>query len=180
MKTQCALTWMVGLMLLACSGEKGDRAASQKGDGQKTAEEKAAQESAKPSAGEADKEVNAEQPAKKIKARAVTEPVEGTQSQSLEITLDVKPSDQVQGTVTLEGNALSVRGTKRGDHLRLWVFGEEGDPSKVRRGYLIGTLEGDKVKGSFAISGNGGEPANAAGVQAPTIRRASHPRTSRP
>jgi|GEM_PF-6324373 len=77
----------------------------------------------------------------------------------MDVALDVMPDDQVRGTLTLAGKPLSVHGIKRGENLRLWVLGDEGDPAIVRRGYLLGYLKGDKVRGSFAISGNGGEPA---------------------
>ena len=158
MRRRCALTWMLGLLLSACSGEKSDQTLSPKGERNAPAVEKEVQDEAKPAPGQAEKQIKAKMPGKKIRARAVTEPIEGKNVQSFDVALQIMPSDQVEGSITLAGVDLTVRGIKRGTNLRLWVVGEEDEPSKVRRGYLIGTLEGDEVKGSFAISGNGGEP----------------------
>jgi hypothetical protein len=168
------LPWMLWLILLACSGEKGSPAASSKGERPEPAREQAVQQRAEPSSGEASKQAVTGQPVRRIEARATTEPVEGQEAQPLEVSLAVMPDDQVQGTLTLAGRPLSVHGIKEGETLRLWVSGGESDPTAVRRGYVVGTLEGDKLTGAFAISGNGGAPA-LKGRWVSEIRRPAKP-----
>jgi hypothetical protein len=154
-----ALLSMCWLTLAACSGEKGEGAPASSGAAAAPSGREKAEARAEPSSGGGDKPMEAKAPVRTIEAKAVTEPAEGAEPQSLEVVLELMPDDQVKGTLSMAGSALSVLGVKQGDQLRLWVNGDAGDTAKVRRGYLVGTLEGDAVKGAFAISGNGGESA---------------------
>ncbi len=95
----------------------------------------------------------------KINARATVETGEAANESTAEVALNVSRAGIVSGTFTLAGTPLSVRGTRQEGEIRLWVNGQEGSEDTVRRGYMIGTVTGGRVEGTFAISGNAGTPA---------------------
>ncbi|MCP4679471.1 MAG: hypothetical protein GY854_29070 [Deltaproteobacteria bacterium] len=76
-----------------------------------------------------------------------------------EVEIKLGDGDEATGMLTIRGEQYAMRGVKQGDHLRLWIASDESDANKVRRGYLVGVSAGKQFKGTFALSGNGGEPS---------------------
>ncbi len=76
-----------------------------------------------------------------------------------DVQIKLGDGDAATGMLTIGGEQYPMSGMKQGDHLRLWIASGEGDANKVRRGYLVGVGTGKQFKGTFALSGNGGEPS---------------------
>ena len=96
---------------------------------------------------------------KVLSARAQPIPKEGAEEPNpIEITLNLEENQRVSGVFRLPGNALDLYGFQKDGNLRLWISGKAGQEN-IHRGFLFGTIEGESAKGSFAISGNGGEPS---------------------
>jgi hypothetical protein len=83
---------------------------------------------------------------------------DGKDAKPIEITLRLEGEEQVSGELRLPGNPMELFGFRREGHIRLWALGKSDKAEDVQRGYLFGTIEGEQAKGSFAVSGNGGEP----------------------
>ena len=145
---------VLSLYLVSCSKEKSGQNQPETGHVQPSREMKS-----KPATAWARGEKEeAKALVEELKARAVVEGDDKTAPQSGEINLAIDAKGGVAGTFNLAGIRLSVQGIKLKNLLRLWVYGGQGDTAKVRRGYMIGTHAKDKIEGTFAISGNGGEP----------------------
>ncbi len=92
-----------------------------------------------------------------LKASAkVHEPAEGM-PKTFELALDIREDNTVNGSVKVQGDALTISGRLDGTALRLWALGPKN--GMLRGGYFIGELKDGKAEGTFALSGNGGAPA---------------------
>jgi hypothetical protein len=83
---------------------------------------------------------------------------EGGEVKPIDITINLEENQRASGVFRLAGGALDLYGFQQDGRLRLWIGGKAGD-GDPRRGYLIGTIDGQTATGSFALSGNGGEPS---------------------
>jgi hypothetical protein len=75
----------------------------------------------------------------------------------IDITINLKENQRASGVFRVADRALDLYGFRQDGRLRLWIAGKVGDDDP-RRGYLVGTIDGNTAAGSFALSGNGGEP----------------------
>jgi len=92
-----------------------------------------------------------------ISGRAVVAADGGTAGEG-EVSLRIGADGAVAGSISVGGERHSFVGVLDEGMLRCWIAGGEGDPERVRRGFLVGREKGGEYEGSFAISGNGGEP----------------------
>ena len=145
----------VGLVVvLFCAGCRGS--------GKQSEEQKTAQASdLDPVKRDALRNTEAEGPApnrEKLRLIASCDDRSGDAPTRFDVELAYTPHGKISGVAKLDGSELDLYGVMDDGQFRVWALGNVGDAEKVRRGYLIGEIQGDDVSGTFAISGNGGTP----------------------
>jgi len=149
---------VVVIVAFACSGkhDQGDRAG-----GESSAKKVATspEKAGVPPAGKIVESVNEPATPKVLGKAVVATKSDAGPAGEGDVQIEIGEGDVATGMLTVGGEQYPMRGVKQGDHLRLWIASGEGDANKVRRGYLVGVGAGKQFKGTFALSGNGGEPS---------------------